>query len=150
MLDALSCHLPDQADQRKVKIRTKRDPLVAVDGPHLDRAHSLWDGLLGTGTVADAGLTRSALNDAIRLQALHPRATLPELQSHRSVKSWSKESRESAIHDAYFDGTLPSGENATHATILPTGYTRHAKEIAERRVALAGYRLADEIRRTIR
>jgi len=30
------------------------------------------------------------------------------------------------------------------------GYTRHAKEIAERRVALAGYRLADEIRSTIR
>lgn len=114
------------------------------------KLHSLWDGLLGTGTVADAGLTRSALNDAIRLQALHPRATLPELQSHRSVKSWSKESRESAIHDAYLDGTLPPGENATHATILPTGYTRHAKEIAEQRVALAGYRLADEIRRTIR
>jgi hypothetical protein len=54
------------------------------------------------------------------------------------------------IQDAYLDGNLPPGENATHATILPAGYTRHAKEIAERRVALAGYRLADEIRRTIR
>ncbi|HEY5742803.1 MAG TPA: S1/P1 nuclease [Terrimicrobiaceae bacterium] len=114
------------------------------------KLHSLWDGLLGVGTVADAGLTRSALNDAIRLQTLYPRSTLPELQSHRSVKSWSKESRQSAIHDAYLDGALPPGENATNATILPVGYTRRAKEIAERRVALAGYRLADEIRRTIR
>jgi hypothetical protein len=114
------------------------------------KLHSLWDGLLGVGTVADEGLTRSALNTAIRLQTLYPRSTLPEVQSHRSVKSWSKESRQSAIHDAYLDGTLPPGENATNATILPVGYTRHAKEIAERRIALAGYRLADEIRRTIR
>ena len=114
------------------------------------KLHSLWDGLLGVGTVADADLTRSALNNAIRLQTLYPRSTLPELQSHRSVKSWSKESRQSAIHDAYLNGTLPPGENATNATILPLGYTRHAKEIAERRIALAGYRLADEIRRTIR
>jgi S1/P1 Nuclease len=90
------------------------------------------------------------MNDAIRLQALHPRATLPELQTHRSVKSWSEESRQSAIHDAYLDGGLPSGGNATNATVLPPGYTRHAKEIAERRVALAGYRLSDEIRRMIR
>jgi S1/P1 Nuclease len=114
------------------------------------KLHSLWDGLFGVGTVADEGLTRSALNNAIRLQTLYPRSTLPELQSHRSVKSWSEESRQSAIHDAYLDGTLPPGENATNATILPDGYTRHAKEIAERRIALAGYRLADKIRRTIR
>ena len=114
------------------------------------KLHSLWDGLLGRGTVADPRLTRSALNNAIRLQTFYPRSKLPELQSHRSVKSWSKESRESAIHDAYLDGNLPPGENATHATILPAGYTRNAKEIAERRIALAGYRLGDEIRHTIR
>jgi S1/P1 Nuclease len=114
------------------------------------KLHSLWDGLLGVGTVADADLTRSALNNAIRLGNLFPRSTLPELQSHRSVKSWSEESRQSAIHNAYLNGTLPPGENATNATILPLGYTRHAKEIAERRIALAGYRLADQIRRTIR
>jgi hypothetical protein len=47
--------------------------------------HSLWDGLLGQGTVADADLTRPALNDAIRLQALI-RSTLPELQGHRFRK----------------------------------------------------------------
>jgi S1/P1 Nuclease len=114
------------------------------------KLHSLWDGLLGSGTAANARVTRSALNNAIRLQALYPRAALPDLRSHHSVKSWSKESRKSAIHDAYLDGTLPPGENATHATILPAGYTRHAKEIAEQRIALAGYRLADEIRRAIR
>jgi hypothetical protein len=96
--------------------------------------------------VVSVALSR-ARNSAFRL---YPRSTLPEVQSHRSVKSWSKESRQSAIHDAYLDGTLPPGENATNATILLVGYTRHAKEIAERRIALAGYRLADEIRRTIR
>jgi S1/P1 Nuclease len=114
------------------------------------KLHSLWDGLLGAGTVADARLTRSALNNAIRLQTVYRRATLPGLQSHRSVKSWAKESRKDAIQYAYLEGTLPPGIDAAHATFLPAGYTRHAKKIAERRIALAGYRLADEIRRVIR
>ena len=123
-------------------------PPVAPSSPL--KLHSLWDGLLGTGTAASARLTRSALNNAIRLQTVYPRATLPELQSHHSVESWSKESRESAIHDVYRDGTLLPGQDADHATTLPAGYTQHAKEVAERRVALAGYRLADEIRSVIR
>ena len=113
------------------------------------KLHSLWDGLLGTGTGANARLTRTALNNAIRLQTVYPRATLPELQSHHSVESWSKESRESAIHDVYRDGTLLPGQDADHATTLPAGYTQHAKEGAERRVALAGFRLADKVRRLI-
>src|SRR6201987_5479568 len=102
------------------------------------KLHSLWDGLLGTGTAANARLTRSALNNTIRLQTVYPRATLPELQSHHSVESWSKESRESAIHDVYRDGRLLPGQDADHATTLPAGYTQHAKAVAERRVALAG------------
>jgi S1/P1 Nuclease len=113
------------------------------------KLHSLWDGLLGTGTTATTRLARSALNSAIRLQTVYPRASLPELQSHHSVKSWSKESRESAIHDVYQDGTLQPSQDADHATTLPAEYTQHAKEVAERRVALAGYRLADEIRRVL-
>ena len=50
-----------------------------------------------------------------------PRATLPELQSHRSVKSWSKESRKSAIHDAYLDGTLPPGRMRLMRPSCPLG-----------------------------
>jgi hypothetical protein len=110
------------------------------------KLHAFWDGLLGTGTTADARRTRAALNNAIRLQSAYPRAALPELQGHRSVKGWTKETRESAIHDAYLDGRLPPGLDAAHATVLPDGYTRRAKGVAERRVALAGYRLADELR----
>ena len=91
-----------------------------------------------------ARLTRSALNNAIRLQSVYPRAALPELQSHQSVESWSKENRENAIHDVYIDGTLAPGQDADHATTLPAGYTQHAKEVAERRIALAGYRLASK------
>jgi hypothetical protein len=60
----------------------------------------------------------------------------PELQSHHSVKSWSKESRKSAIHDAYLNGTLSPGSDANNATTLPEGYTQHAKEVAERIKAL--------------
>jgi hypothetical protein len=114
------------------------------------KLHALWDGLLGTGSTANARLTRSTLNNAIRIQALYPRSALPELQSHRSVENWSKESRESAIHDVYRDGTLLPGQDANYATTLPARYTQQAKQIAERRIALAGYRLTDEIRRLIR
>ena len=73
------------------------------------KLHSLRDGLLGSGTAADTRLTRSALNNAIRLQTVYRRATLPELQSHHSVKSWTKESRKTAIHDAYWTGRCPWG-----------------------------------------
>jgi len=70
------------------------------------------------------------------LRTIYPRAALPELQSHHSVKSWSKESRKSAIHDAYLNGTLSPGSDANNATTLPEGYTQHAKEVAERIKAL--------------
>jgi hypothetical protein len=109
----------------------------ASDSGSPRKLHSLWDGLLGTGTTANARLTRSALNNAIRLESVFPRAVLPELHSHRSVESWSKESRDSAIHDVYKDGTLEPGQDVNHATILPAGYTQQAKQIAERRIALA-------------
>lgn len=109
------------------------------------KLHSLWDGLLGRGTVADARLTRSALNNAIRLQALYPRSTLPELQSHRSVKSWSKESRQYAIPDAYLDGTLPPGENATHATILLVCERPNKGGKAIEREVISSYQLAQSL-----
>jgi hypothetical protein len=33
--------------------------------------------------------------------------------------------------------------------VLPEGYTRKAKEVAERRIVLAGYRLAELLKNTV-
>jgi hypothetical protein len=45
------------------------------------KLHSLWDGLLGSGTVPNARLTRSALNNAIRLQTLYPGGLNPKRET---------------------------------------------------------------------
>jgi hypothetical protein len=43
---------------------------------------------------------------------------------------------------AYAAGTLKGGTDRSDGPVLPNGYAKQAKAIAERRVVLAGYRLA--------
>jgi hypothetical protein len=86
------------------------------------------------------------LNDAIALQAEYPRAALPELKTARTPKEWSLESRGLAVEKAYLHGELKGGTDRDTAVELPEGYTKAAKATAEKQAALAGYRLAEEIR----
>jgi len=66
-----------------------------------------------------------------------------------------KESFEFAIKIAYQNGKLrgtPKGQRkecreGTDATVLPPGYTVIAKRVADRRIMLAGYRLATVLER---
>ena len=51
-----------------------------------------------------------------------------------------------AIEKAYLNGNLHVSTTVESAGPLPEGYTKMAKATAERQAALAGYRLADEIR----
>ena len=103
--------------------------------------HSLWDGLLGK-----SGKSQTHLNYAIRLQSEHAKSSLKEIRTATSPKAWSLESRALAIDKAYLRGQLNGSVNPEDAPPPPVGYTKIAKEIAERQAALAGYRLADEIR----
>jgi hypothetical protein len=57
------------------------------------------------------------------------------------------ESRKQAIEFGYLFGHLKGGTNIATAPPLPDGYLDHAKSVAERRGALAGYRLSDEIQK---
>jgi hypothetical protein len=105
------------------------------------RLHGIWDGLLG-----DAESPVIQWRYALKLQADYPRASLPELKKDITPKSWSLESRRLAIEYGYLNGFLKGGSNSETAFALPESYLSNAKAVAERQGALAGYRLADELK----
>lgn len=107
--------------------------------------HSVWDKGLGSSVNA-----RQQLNDAIELSATHKRKSLSELSKYKTPKSWSVESRQIALESAYLNGTLKGSKTKTDAPALPEGYTKNLKQIAEKQAAVAGYRLADEVRKVLR
>lgn len=103
--------------------------------------HAFWDGLLGTSASPN-----EQLNYAIENGSRFPRSSLPELLASTTPQGWSLESRSLAVEKAYLHGELRGGANFDSAVVLPDGYSKAAKAVAERQAALAGYRLADEIR----
>ena len=105
------------------------------------RLHEIWDGLLGSSSSP-----RAQWNDAIALGVKFPRSSLPVLLTDTTPKSWSLESRQLAISAGYLNGKLAGATNLETAPPLPAGYTKAAQAVAERQGALAGDRLADEIR----
>ena len=106
------------------------------------RLHGIWDGLLG-----DAESPALQWKYSRELQLQFPRVALPELKKDTTPVSWSMESRKLAIEYGYLNGDLQGGTNLQSAVALPADYLSNAKPMAERRGALAGYRLADEIRK---
>ncbi len=102
------------------------------------KLHAFWDGRLGTGV--DPSPTK-ALEDANMLISRHKRSSLQELGVGSDIGVWTFESRDTAIANAYkFEG-----ERVRQRTVLPNGYVTNSHKVARRRLALAGYRLADEI-----
>ena len=91
---------------------------------------------------------------AIDLTNRFPRAGLTELAAS-DPEVWAKESFEIATKIAYQDGALrgtPKEKRRgcrefTDAAMLPNGYAAIARKIADRRMILAGYRLADLLQR---
>jgi S1/P1 nuclease len=114
--------------------------------------HMLWDGL-----ITSTNDTRTLTNIAAELRKKFPASRLSELASG-DPKTWTKESYEIAKMNAYMNGRIrgtPKGERRdcseiTAARVLPAGYAAKAKDIAERRIALGGYRLASLLARVCR
>ena len=109
------------------------------------RLHGIWDGLMGTGVNR-----RQQWNEATAQLAKFPRASLAELMADTTPKSWSLESRTLAIKYGYLNGDLKGSTTSEGAPALPDGYLKNAKSVAEKQVALAGYRLADEIQQYVK
>ncbi len=106
---------------------------------------SAWDGLPGKKATPQA-----YRNEAREIEMKYTRKSLTELIEHATPKEWSLEGRRLAIDKGYLHGELKGSTSEETAFPLPDGYVATAKAVAERRVALAGYRLADEIRHDVK
>lgn len=107
--------------------------------------HSFWDNLILGSERYQIVANRAT---ALRNKAGLARADLPELVQRPfapgAVMSWAKqESFVIAKTTVYLNGKLKGSSSKTNGKPLPDGYAVHAKEAAERRMALAGYRLSD-------
>jgi S1/P1 Nuclease len=112
--------------------------------------HRFWDGVI----TSSANLTRLRNEStALRNRQEFQRNQLTEF-ANTDFESWSKESYEIATKIAYRNGGRigsPKGgamdcTMVAAAPVLPVGYVVSARRIADRRMILAGYRLADVLR----
>ena len=114
---------------------------VSVAGNTIN-LHAFWDSLPGH-SLDMRELTGRAADLAIKF----PRAALPELTQARTALAWSLEGRVLAIDTVYLHGDLPGSHDAkVLPPPLPPGYLASARAVADRRLALGGYRLADTLR----
>jgi hypothetical protein len=113
--------------------------------------HPYWDALIGTSIryrAIDVNATDISRDPKYRRDEF-----LAELKS-KEFPDWAKESHEQAREIAYQDGKLKSqriprardSEEEFSVPDLPEGYEAEAKDCARKRVALAGYRLADRLK----
>jgi hypothetical protein len=115
--------------------------------------HRFWDGVI----TSSSNLTRLRNEaTALRNRQEFQRSQLTEL-ANIDVKSWAKESFENATKFAYRNdgriGIPKAGAmdcTMVAAALLPVGYVVNASRIADRRMILAGYRLADLLTRILK
>src|SRR5262245_10502110 len=116
--------------------------------------HRFWDGVI----TSSSNLTRLRNEaTALRNHEGFQRSQLTELASI-DFESWAKESYEIATKIAYRNSGrigIPKGvskdcREVTAAPVLPPGYVHSASWIADRRMILTGYRLADLLARVLK
>jgi S1/P1 Nuclease len=115
--------------------------------------HRFWDGVI----TSSQNLTRLRNEaTALRNRQEFQRGQLTEL-ANTDFESWAKESFEIATKIAHRNGGrigIPRAGNkdctmVAAAPVLPVGYVVSASRIADRRMVLAGYRLADLLTRIL-
>jgi hypothetical protein len=112
--------------------------------------HFYWDALLFTDDAPYKDIQAKA--DELRRAPDLQREKLPELKA-TEFKAWAEEGFAKAREVAYGNGRIkgrsaqPGEDRKTlQAPVLPEGYAQAAEQVARRRMALAGYRLADQLR----
>lgn len=78
-----------------------------------------------------------------------------KLAEGKTTADWAQESFQLAKKHAYLDGHIKivtgrEDHPPPNVPVLDTAYAKDATEVAERRMALGGYRLADELKTTFR
>ena len=124
-------HQPLHCVSRFLKSQPKGDAGGNVVYIGTRNLHSLWDGAAGQDTSEAYAVKYIA--DAI---AAHP---VPRHIQKKPAK-WIHEGFELAVSDVYTFG-LETGAR-DHPLPMPPGYEAHAAQVAQQRIAIAGYRLA--------
>ncbi len=106
----------------------------ALDAGH--NLHAYWDEILDRGIAPDPGEDSIAYATRVarRIERIHPQASLATPAASTDVVGWEREGlflAETVVYAGVARGTPPSAT-----------YQAQALTVAERRVALAGYRLA--------
>jgi hypothetical protein len=103
--------------------------------------HWYWDDRVNKS--ADAATIRSLAGD---LEKRFPRASLSELVTGRDFAKWAAESHDLAMERAYPASLKTGMANDASAPAVPNDYSKLVKDVSERRMTLAGYRIADLLR----
>ena len=106
--------------------------------------HRFWDESVLTASASVQDVEAKARD----LAARYPRQALPELKrryaADRRLEMWTREeSFPLARTVAYEGGKVRTGKSLEAAVTLPSDYVGRVKATAERRLAVASYRLAD-------
>jgi S1/P1 Nuclease len=106
--------------------------------------HRFWDESVLTASASVADVESKARD----LAARYPRQALPELKTRhpadRRIEAWAREeSFPLARSVAYEGGKVRTGKSLQTAVTLPPEYVSRVRAGAERRLAVASYRLAD-------
>jgi hypothetical protein len=106
--------------------------------PYSKNLHAYWDDLLGDDDVVK---TFDALNERVEVVVSEfPRARFNKAElAELDVRVWCRESFEAARETVYRD----LDPEVTSYDELPVAYEAEAQKLARRRIALAGYRLAE-------
>ncbi|MEO6434419.1 MAG: S1/P1 nuclease [Tepidisphaeraceae bacterium] len=116
------------------------------------RLHGYWDSALGTSDGYDAVVFLARLIADDPALAV---AKLTELAEDESFTSWMNESHAFAIALVHLNGRLKSAVYASYdaqqitadeVPPLPASYDANARDVSQRRVALAGHRLAATVK----
>jgi S1/P1 Nuclease len=115
--------------------------------------HRFWDDVVTSS--ANVTRLRNAATE-MRNRTGFAKSQLTELLN-ANADTWANESFEIATKIAYQNGRLVGSPRAgnkdcttvTAASVLPAGYVVNARRIADRRIILAEYRLADLLTRIV-
>lgn len=104
--------------------------------------HAYWDDLPGNEVLAKDLDTIATLGDQVRTAVPRSTFTADELKVLDDIMPWALESFRLAVENVYPPLT-PAIDDGNGFAQLPGGYEEMAQAIAKRRLALAGYRLAE-------
>ena len=102
--------------------------------------HAYWDDLLGW-DEDPATIDRLA----IELMNEHPAAQFVDELKKTSIRDWAEESVQLCLKTVYNN----LDPEITSFAAVPAGYDAAAQKVGRQRIALAGYRLADELKRLL-